>query len=198
MRFGGGHGDDMKRLLLIAAAALVAAPSAFAQSDSDPDIIGTMEAPPPLFYSSIGLAWSGEVGLELEAGLQWQLGDALRLRLSPANIALIDGDLPGGFYWDGDGFGSSCREIGSGNLAFDDECQPEPDTEWRSVAEAQIRLAPGFHLGAGVSYILQGEFRAEDGRIAPFASFSWDMDEGMGLEFRAGGEYLALQLRGVW
>ncbi len=152
----------------------------------------------PLFYSSVGLAWSGELGLEVEAGLQWKLGDALRLSLSPANISLFDGEIPAGFYWDGAGFGRDCREFGSGNLACDEECEPEPDAEWRSVAEAQLRVTPGFHIGAGVSYILQGDFTQEDGRVAPFASFAWDLDDGLGLELRASDEYVALQLRGVW
>lgn len=152
----------------------------------------------PLFYSSAGLAWSGEGGLEVEAGLQWQLGDALRLSFSPANISLFDGDIPGGFYWDGEGFGRECREVDTGAVTFDDDCLPEPDAEWRSVVEAQLRLGRGFHMGAGVSYILQGDFTQEDGRVAPFASFAWDLEDGMGFEVRAGTEYMALQLRGVW
>jgi len=191
----GATGDDMPARLALAAIALAAAPSAFAQ---DSQTVETQEASLPLFYSSVGLAWSGELGLEVEAGLQWKLGDALRLSLSPANISLFDGDIPDGFYWDGEEFGRSCREFGSGNLAFDDECEPEPDAEWRSVAEAQLRVTRGFHIGAGVSYILQGDFTREDGRVAPFASFAWDMDDGLGLELRASDEYVALQLRGVW
>jgi hypothetical protein len=194
----GACGDDMFIRFAFAATALAAAtlplsPSAFAQET------GAAEPPPPpLFYSSAGLAWSGEGGLELEAGLQWQVGDALRLRLSPANVSLFDGDMPGDFYWDDDGFDTACREVATGAVTFDDECSPEPDTEWRSVAEAQFRIARGFHVGAGVSYILQGDFTQEDGRVAPFASFAWDLEDGMGFEVRAGAEYMALQLRGLW
>lgn len=193
----GASGDNMLTRFAIAAAALLAAaPSAFAQDNSPAD---TLSKPPlPLFYSSLGLAWSGEAGLEVEAGLQWELGDALRLRLSPANISLFDGDIPDGFFLDGDGFGADCREVDTGSITFDDECSPEPDAEWRSVAEAQLRLGPNFHIGAGVSYILQGDFSEQDGRLASFASFAWDMDEGVGLELRAGAEYMAFQIHGVW
>jgi hypothetical protein len=81
---------------------------------------------------------------------------------------------------------------------YDEECTPEPDAEWRSVAEAQLRLSRGFHLGAGVAYVLQGDFAADKGRVAPFASLAWDLDDGMGLELRAGAEYMAVQLRGLW
>lgn len=180
---------------LLAAAALLAAPAAFAQT--------TTETPPqslPLFYVSGGLAWSGEAGLEVEAGLQFEISDTLRLRFSPANVSFIDGDIPEGFYLDDGflGFGDVCRERGTDDVTFDEYCVAEVDTEWRSVLEAQLRLAPGFHVGAGVSYLLQGDFRQEDGRVAPFASFSWDLDEEMGFELRAGAEYMAVQLRGLW
>lgn len=186
--------------LVIIAATLAAAPCAFAQqSQQIPETIHqSQEDPLPPFYISGGLAWSGEAGLELEAGLQTEIGDALVLRFSPANIAFIDGDIPAGFFWDGEGFGRNCREIDSGSIAFEEDCVAEIDTEWRSVVEAQLRLAPGFHMGGGVAYILQGDFTAENGRVAPFASFSWDMGEGAGFELRAGGEYLAVQLRGLW
>lgn len=183
--------------LALAAAALVAAPSAFAQQSSGPDTL-RQEPPLPLFYSSLGVAWSGELGLEVEAGLQWEVGDNLRLSLSPANISLFDGDLPAEFYWDSEDFGRNCREVDTGNLAFDDDCTAEPDAEWRSVAQAQLKLSPGFHIGAGVSYVLQGDFSQENGRVAPFASFTWEAQDGMGLQLRAGTEYVALQLRGVW
>lgn len=181
--------------LAVIAVALFAAPSAFAQSAAN-----SPPQPLPLFYVSGGLAWSGEAGLELEAGLQVDLSDTLRLRFSPANVSFIDGDIPEGFYQDdaGFGFGNVCREEGTDDITFDEYCVAEVDTEWRSVAEAQLRLAPGFHIGAGVSYLLQGDFRQDEGRVAPFASFSWDMDQDMGLELRAGGEYLAFQIRGLW
>lgn len=192
----GALGDNMLSRIIMAAAVLATAPSAFAQDSAS--TVKLAEAPLPLLYSSLGLAWSGEAGLEVEAGLQWEFGDALRFRLSPANISFFDGDFPAGFILDEDGFDTECREIETGNIAYDDECSPELDTEWRSVAEAQLRLAPNFHVGAGVSYILQGDFTQEQGRVAPFASFAWDMDEGMGFEVRAGAEYMALQLRGVW
>lgn len=182
--------------LAIAAALIAAAPSAFAQETSSTDSAYT--EPLPLFYSSLGLAWSGELGLEVEAGLQWELGDALRFRLSPVNLSLFDGDIPDGFFWDGDGFGRECRDADTGNITFDDECSPEPDAEWRSVAEAQLRVIPGFHIGGGVTYMLQGDFSPEGARLAPFASLAWDMGEGMGIELRGGEEYMALQLRGVW
>ena len=191
----GALGDNMFTRIAIAAALLAAGSPAFAQ-EATTDTLS--EAPLPLFYSSLGLAWSGEAGLEVEAGLQWEFGDALRLRLSPANISFFDGDFPAGLFLDDDGFDSTCREIDTGNITYDDECSPELDTEWRSVAEAQLRLGSNFHVGAGVSYILQGDFTQEGGRVAPFASFAWDMDEGMGFEVRAGAEYMALQLRGVW
>ena len=90
------------------------------------------------------------------------------------------------------------RSPSAAQIAFEEDCVAEIDTEWRSVVEAQLRLAPGFHMGGGVAYILQGDFTAENGRVAPFASFSWDMGEGAGFELRAGGEYLAVQLRGLW
>jgi hypothetical protein len=192
----GAIGDTMFTRLVIVAAALAVSPSAFAQDSSAADTL--QNEPLPLFYSSLGLAWSGEIGMELEAGLQWQLGDALRFRLSPVNLSLYDGDIPEGFFWDGDGFGRECRDVDTGNITFDDECSPEPDAEWRSVAEAQLRVVPGFHIGGGVTYMLQGDFSPEGGRLAPFASLAWDMGEGMGIELRGGEEYMALQLRGVW
>ena len=145
--------------LVIIAAALAASPSAFAQQSSATDTI--QNEPLPLFYSSLGLAWSGEIGLEIEAGLQWELGDVLRFRLSPVNLSLFDGDIPDGFFWDDDGFDRECRDVDTGNITFDDECSPEPDAEWRSVAEAQLRVAPGIHFGGGVTYMLQGDFSPE-------------------------------------
>lgn len=191
----GAFGDTMFARLVIVAAALAASP-AYAQETSSPDTL--QNEPLPLFYSSLGLAWSGELGLEVEAGLQWQLGDALRFRLSPVNISFFDGDIPESFFWDDDGFDRECRDVDTGNITFDDECSPEPDAEWRSVAEAQLRIVPGFHVGGGVTYMLQGDFSPEGARLAPFASLAWDMGEGMGLELRGGEEYMALQLRGVW
>jgi hypothetical protein len=179
-----------------AAALMAAAPAAFAQESSAPD--STIQETLPLFYSSLGLAWSGEAGLELEAGLQWDLGDVLRLSLSPVNISLFDGDIPTGFFWDDGDFGGDCLEADTGAITFDDACTPEPDAEWRSVAEAQLRLGSNFHVGAGIAYVLQGDFTREGSRVAPFASLAWGMDEGMGLELRAGAEYMAIQLRGVW
>lgn len=186
--------------LLLAAAALVAAPASFAQTQTPTTRSEAPPAPLPLFYVSGGLAWSGEAGLEVEAGLQLEINDALRLRFSPANVSFIDGDIPDGFYLDEGllGFGDVCREEITDDVTFDDYCVAEVDTEWRSVLEAQLRLAPGFHVGAGVSYLLQGDFRQEDGRVAPFASFSWDLDDEMGFELRAGAEYMAVQLRGLW
>lgn len=183
---------------VLAAAALLAAPAALAQTSKLPP--PEVPAPLPLFYVSGGLAWSGEPGLEVEAGLQVEVSDALRLRFSPANISFIDGDIPEGFYLDDGflGFGDVCRDRSTDDVTFDEYCVAEVDTEWRSVLEAQLRLAPGFHVGAGVSYLLQGDFRQEDGRVAPFASFSWDLDDDMGFEVRAGAEYMALQLRGLW
>ncbi len=187
----------MFRRLVLAACVLLAAPTAFAQQ-SQPETEAPPPPPLPLFYVSGGLAWSGEAGLELEAGLQADIGDFLRLRFSPANLALIDGDLPEGFYLDGFGFSEVCRDQETDDITFDEYCVAEPDTEWRSVVEAQFGLAPGFHFGAGVSYLLQGDFTPEDGRVAPFASFAWDMDDDMGIELRAGSEYLAFQIRGLW
>jgi hypothetical protein len=192
----GAFGDTMFTRLVIVAAALAVSPSAFAQESSAADTL--QNEPLPLFYSSLGLAWSGELGLELEAGLQWELEPALRFRLSPINLSLFDGDIPDGFFWDDDGFDRECRDVDTGNITFDDECSPEPDAEWRSVAEAQLRVAPGIHFGGGVTYMLQGDFSPEGARLAPFASLAWDMGEGMGIELRGGEEYMALQLRGVW
>jgi hypothetical protein len=181
--------------ILLAAAALAAAPSAFAQQAQDDT---TAKAPLPLLYSSAGLAWSRETGLELEAGFQWEVSKDVLLRFSPANIALFDGDVPAGFIRDNEGLQRDCRVAATGEVAFEEDCTPELDTEWRSVVEAQFRVAKGFRLGAGVSYLLQGDFRPEDGRVAPFASLAWDIGEGMGFEVRAGSEYVALQLRGLW
>jgi len=184
---------------ILAAAALMSAPAAFAQQTQNQLPAISMEQPdPPLFYLSGGLAWSGEFGIELEAGLQFDLGEALRLRFSPANVSLFDGDLPDGFFWDGTGFGRDCRYADTGALAIDDECQPETDSEWRSVIEAQLKLAPDFYVGAGATYLLQGDFKPEDGRVAEFLSFAWEDDSGTSLELRGGREYVALQVRSIW
>lgn len=164
-----------------------AAPIALAQTPS-------AERTPPPFYVSGGLVWSDELGLELEAGAQWQIGDSLRLRLSPANISLIDGGIPDGFYLDG----NTCRISGSNQPTIRDECSPEADTEWRAVAEAQWRIAPGLYIGGGAGYILQGDFDTGDGRTTPFASVGWDVQDALGLELRAGEDYFALRLRGLW
>jgi hypothetical protein len=174
----------LNRILPIVA--LAAAPSAFAQTSS-----GGL----PPFYVSGGLVWSDELGLEVEAGVQWQLSDMVRLRLSPLNVSLIDGDIPDGFYLDNS---NTCRVAGSNQQAIQDECSPEADTEWRALAEAQVRIAPGVYLGGGAAYLLQGDFDADDGRTTSFASLSFDVGENLGAELRAGQDYFALRLRGLW
>jgi hypothetical protein len=176
----------LSRYLVMLAAAL-ATPAAFAQQPA---------AEPRLqpLYVSGGLAWSGELGLEVEAGAQWQLADALRLRVSPANVSLIDGDIPDGFYLDG----NTCRFSDSDLEAIRDECSPETDAEWRAVAEMQWRAAPGFYIGGGATYIIEGDFDRELGRTTPFASLAWDLQDQAGVEVRAGDDYFALRLRGLW
>jgi hypothetical protein len=188
----GAFGDDMLRFI-VPALALFAAPTSFAQTTFETT---AAEDLPPAYFS-LGFAWSGELGLELEAGFQANVGD-LRLSLAPLNLSLFDGDLPAGFFWDDSILGRDCREVGSNDLAFDDECQPETDSELRSVAEAQMKVGEGFRLGAGVAYLLQGDFKPEDGRVAAFASFAWEDQSGSALELRAGSEYVALRLRGLW
>ena len=184
---------------LLAAAALMSAPAAFAQQANLQTPATSVEQPdPPLFYLSGGFAWSGEFGIELEAGVQLDLGEALRLRFSPANVSLFDGDIPDGFYWDGTGIGRDCRDADTGALAIEDECQLETDSEWRSVVEAQFRLAPEFYIGAGAAYLLQGDFKPEDGRVSEFLSFAWEDESGTSLELRGGREYVALQVRSLW
>jgi hypothetical protein len=183
-----GSGDDMLSRFFAGLAVVSAAPAAFAQAPSAENAL-------PPFYVSGGLVWSDELGLQVEAGGQWQIGDSLRLRLSPANISLIDGDTPDGFYLDSN---NDCRFSGSNQPAIQDECSPEPDTEWRAVAEAQWRVAPGFYIGGGASYILQGDFDADIGRTTPFASVAWDLQDALGVELRAGQDYFALRLRGLW
>lgn len=165
---------------------LATTPTALAQQSDNASL--------PPFYVSGGFVWSDELGIELEAGGQWQLGD-LRLRFSPANISLIDGDVPDGFYLDSN---NDCRVSGTNQLAIQDECSLEPDTEWRAVAEAQWRIAPGFYLGGGATHVLQGDFDEDRGRTTPFASVGWDIEGAMGVELRAGEDYFALRLRGLW
>jgi hypothetical protein len=186
-----------------AALALLLTPALFAQTANaqqttikPPD--GAGEEAPLFFYGAGGFAWSGELGFEIEAGVQADLGDAIRFRFSPINISLFDGDVPSGFYWENGGFGYDCRETGSNALAIDDECRPETDAEWRSVAEIQFKLSDAFSIGGGATYLLQGDFLPEDGRVSPFASFSWAMEDDTSLELRAGGEYFSLQLRSRW
>lgn len=161
-------------------------PAAFAQQSDNASL--------PPFYVSGGFVWSDELGIEIEAGGQWQLGD-LRLRFSPANISLIDGDTPDGFYLDSN---NDCRVSGTNQFAIQDECSPEPDTEWRAVAEAQWRVAPGFYFGGGATHVLQGDFDQDRGRTTPFASLGLDVEGFMGVELRAGDDYFALRLRGLW
>lgn len=185
---------------LVAAAALMSAPAAFAQQsqslqsqDSAPEASET-----PTVYLAGGLAWSGELGLEFEAGVQLDVGDALRLRFSPANISLFDGQLPPGFFRDDTTSRRTCRYIDTSQATFDDECRPEVDSEWRTVVEGQFRLAEGFYIGGGATYLLQGDFERGKGRGNTFASFAWEDETGSSLEVRAGDQYVALQVRGAW
>ena len=66
------------------------------------------------------------------------------------------------------------------------------------MAEAQWRVAPGVYVGGGASYILQGDFDADNGRTTPFASVGWDLQDALAVELRAGDDYFALRLRGLW
>lgn len=92
----------------------VAAYIAIAIAPSAPAQLPSTENTLPAFHVSGGLVWSDELGLEVEAGGQWQVGDSLRLRVSPANISLIDGDTPDGFYLDSS---NDCRVSGSNQPA---------------------------------------------------------------------------------
>jgi hypothetical protein len=194
----GDHAEGNMHLKTIAAAlAVMTTPAAFAQTAPTIQPVDKTEEPSAFFYGSGGFAWSGEFGLELEAGVQADVGP-VRFRFSPLNLSLFDGDTPRDFYWDNGLIGRDCREVGSNRLAIDDECSPETDSEWRSVVEAQIRVNPRLSFGAGATYLLQGDFKPEDGRVSPFLSFSYAVDPKTALELRAGGEYLSLQLRGRW
>jgi hypothetical protein len=150
------------------------------------------------WYGSLGFAWSGELGFELELGGKVDINDVLEFRFAPINLALFDGDyVEDDHYFPDDDNDCDSNDFEDGYYlsAF---CDTEIDTEWRSVAEAQLHLSPALSLGAGVSYLLQGDFKPEDGRVSTFLSLSHQLDEQSALELRAGSEYIALRLAGKW
>jgi hypothetical protein len=150
------------------------------------------------WYGSLGFAWSGELGFELELGGKVNVGDMLEFRLAPVNLSLFDGDYitEDRYFPDDD---NDCDEDDfEDGYYFEAFCDTEIDTEWRSVAEARLHLTPRISLGAGVSYLLQGDFKPEDGRVSTFLSLSTQVDETSALELRAGSEYIALRIAGKW
>ena len=150
------------------------------------------------WYGSLGFAWSGELGFELELGGKVNINDVIELRFSPLNLALFDGDyVTEDHYFPDDDNDCDSDDFDDGYY-FEAFCDSEIDTEWRSVAEAQLHLTTALSLGAGVSYLLQGDFNPEDGRVSTFLSLSTQIDEQSALELRAGSEYVALRIAGKW
>jgi hypothetical protein len=199
----------------LAAASLVvsfAAPAASAQVTVEDDQTFSRQAP-PLFlrepehepsalYGSTGVAWSGEWGFEIEFGIQAQVG-ALQLRFSPFNISVFDGDdrYDHGRHLDDDDYyyyDDDCYDDYDDTYSYAFFCYYEPDSELRSVAEAQIELAPGFSIGGGVAYQMQGEFDPDRGRASGFVTLSSRLDEESAMELRIGHDYSALRVVGFF
>jgi hypothetical protein len=150
------------------------------------------------WYGALGFAWSGELGFELELGGKVNINDMLEFRFSPLNLALFDGDyIRNDHYFPDDDNDCDSDDFDDGNY-FAAFCDTEIDSEWRSVAEAQLHLYPALSIGAGVSYLLQGDFKPEDGRVSTFLSLSHQVDEQSAIELRAGNEYIALRISGKW
>ncbi len=190
----------MFRRFLAAAALLLLAPIAHAQVDPTAPHYAEKEEVTASLYGSGGLAWSGELGLEFELGGRVDIGKVLQLRFSPLNVSLFDGDLPPGYFWGEDDslFDDDCYDASTGYETIDAYCDLETDSEWRSVVEAQLNLGGGFYLGAGAAYLLQGDFKPQDGRVASFLSLSAQVDRELAVEFRAGTEYVSLRLASAW
>lgn len=150
------------------------------------------------WYGSLGFAWSGELGVELELGGKVSVDDVLELRFAPLNLSLFDGDYIDEAHYFPDSDNDCDRDDFEDGYYFNAFCDNEVDSEWRSVAEAQLHLSPALSIGAGISYLLQGDFKPEDGRVSTFLSLSRQLDEETALELRAGSEYIALRLAGKW
>jgi hypothetical protein len=183
----------MIRALAAAALLLLAHTSlspAFAQQHARPD-----EDELPLLYGSGGLAWSGELGLELEFGVQTEIAPWLQFRFSPLNLSLFDGDTRSEYGYDDPAYDDFCED--DYDEGWPNFCFTEPDSEWRSVAEFQLKLGD-MRLGAGAAYILQGDFTPADGRVATFLTFGAKVDEESAIELRAGNEYISLRVAGLW
>lgn len=199
----------MFRAVIAAASVLMLAPLASAQTPGPQDqpayqrlqldFQGEPEKEPSSFYGSLGLAWSGELGIELEIGAQAQIGDFLQLRFSPLNFSLFDGDVR---YEDSssyDYYADDCADqFEDDEFGFDYFCYREPDSEWRSVAEATLKLGPGFYIGGGAAYLMQGDFDPDRGRVESFMTFGARVDAESLLELRIGEDYSALRVVGVW
>ena len=122
----------------------------------------------------------------------------LEFRLSPLNVSLFDGDYISADHYFPDEDSDCDPDDFDDGYYFEAFCDTEVDSEWRSVAEARLRLSPTFSLGAGASYLLQGDFQPEDGRVSTFLSLSQQIDRETALELRAGSEYIALRVAGKW
>jgi len=150
------------------------------------------------WYGSLGFAWSGELGFELEFGGKVNLNDMLEFRFAPLNLSVFDGDYISNDHYFPDNDNDCDPDDFDDGYYFSAFCDTEIDTEWRSVAEAQLHLSPALSLGAGMSYLLQGDFKPEDGRVSTFLSLSHQVDEQSAIELRAGSEYIALRIAGKW
>lgn len=150
----------------------------------------------PHAYLSGGYAFEGRNGWEVEVGAQADWKDRIYVRASPASVVIFDGDPAVGFYRDTFSNGQSrCRNSSNGQFAADEKCEGEIDSEWRGLVEGQVRLSRSVLIGGGGLYTFQSDDPAREKKWAGYASLTWEANQHLGLQLRAGGDYASVQAR---
>lgn len=132
-------------------------------------------------YGSLGGAFEGRTGFELEVGVKFRPAPWIEFGASPANLVFYnneDSQYQRQTFSNGQ---SRCRDLSNGQFARDELCGP--DVAWRGTATAELNLGERFSVGGGYLFTDEG---------SAFGSLRYNLNTNFALQGRAGTDYGAI------